>query len=74
MVNLIAQEKRIRNMPVPVVIDHIARVKPAEGLHQAGFQLLLDLMKLKHVWTKVSGADKICETMVIPISACPSSK
>ena len=21
-------------------------------------------MKLKHVWTKVSGADKICETMV----------
>ena len=37
---------------------------PAEGLHQAGFQLLLDLMKLKHVWTKVSGADKICETMV----------
>ena len=22
--------------PVPVVIDHIARVKPAEGLHQAG--------------------------------------
>jgi predicted TIM-barrel fold metal-dependent hydrolase len=64
MVNLLAQEKRIRNMPVPVVIDHIARVKPAEGLGQAGFQLLLDLMKLKHVWTKVSGADKICETMV----------
>ena len=64
MVNLLAQEKRIRNMPIPVVIDHIARVKPAEGLRQAGFQLLLELMKQKHVWTKVSGADKICETMV----------
>ena len=64
MKNLIAQEKRIRNTPLPVIIDHIARVKPAEGLNQAGFQLLLDLVKLKHVWVKVSGADKICETQV----------
>jgi 2-pyrone-4,6-dicarboxylate lactonase len=64
MKNLIAQESRIRNMPVAVVIDHIARVKPAEGLNQPGFQLLLDLAKLKHVWVKVSGADKICNTRV----------
>jgi len=64
MKNLMAQEQRIRNCPVPVIIDHIARVKPAEGLRQAGFQLLLELMKLKHVWTKVSGADKICETQI----------
>jgi predicted TIM-barrel fold metal-dependent hydrolase len=64
MKNLIEQERRIRNMPVPVVIDHIARVKPAEGLNQPGFQLLLELAKLKHVWVKVSGADKICNTPV----------
>jgi 2-pyrone-4,6-dicarboxylate lactonase len=64
MKNLIAQEKRIRGMPVPVVIDHIARVKPTDGISQAGFQLLLDLMKLKHVWVKISGADKICNTPV----------
>jgi predicted TIM-barrel fold metal-dependent hydrolase len=64
MKNLIAQEKRIRESPVPVVIDHIARVKPGDGLQQAGFQLLLDLMKLDHVWVKVSGADKICNTLV----------
>jgi predicted TIM-barrel fold metal-dependent hydrolase len=64
MKNLLAQEKRIRGCPVPVIIDHIARVKPAEGLKQAGFQLLLDLMRLNHVWTKVSGADKICQTQV----------
>jgi predicted TIM-barrel fold metal-dependent hydrolase len=64
MKNLIEHERRIRAMPVPVVIDHIARVKPAEGLDQPGFQLLLDLMKLGHVWVKVSGADKICETTV----------
>jgi predicted TIM-barrel fold metal-dependent hydrolase len=64
MKNLIEQEKRIRAMPVPVVIDHIARVKPAEGLNQPGFQLLLDLLKLGHIWVKVSGADKICATTV----------
>ena len=64
MKNLIEQEKRIRNMPVPVVIDHIARVKPANGIEQPGFQLLLELMKLRHVWVKVSGADKICNTRV----------
>jgi len=64
MKNLMEQENRIRNMPVPVVIDHIARVKPAEGLNQPGFQLLLELARLKHVWVKVSGADKICNTQV----------
>jgi predicted TIM-barrel fold metal-dependent hydrolase len=64
MKNLMEQENRIRNIPVPVVIDHIARVKPAEGLNQPGFQLLLELARLKHVWIKVSGADKICNTTV----------
>lgn len=64
MKSIIEQEQRIRRAPIPVIIDHIARVKPAQGLNQPGFQLLLELMKLKHVWTKVSGADKICETMV----------
>ena len=46
-----------------MIIDHIARVKPAEGI-AAGVSAVLELMKLKHVWTKVSGADKICETKV----------
>lgn len=59
---LLEQEKRVRSMPVSVVIDHIARVKPAEGLGQPAFLLLLDLLKQKNVWVKVSGADKICNT------------
>jgi len=61
---LLEEEKRIRSITIPVVIDHIARIKPPEGLDQPAFQLLLDLMKLKHVWVKVSGADKICNTHV----------
>jgi predicted TIM-barrel fold metal-dependent hydrolase len=62
--NLLEQEKRIRSMPIPVVIDHITRIKPAEGLTQPAFQRLLDLLKAEHVWVKVSGADKICNTEV----------
>jgi 2-pyrone-4,6-dicarboxylate lactonase len=64
MKNLLEQENRIRAMPVPVVLDHIARVRPDAGQRQPGFQLLLELLQLNHVWVKVSGADKICETMV----------
>jgi 2-pyrone-4,6-dicarboxylate lactonase len=62
--NLLEQEKRIRALPIPVVIDHIARIKPPSGLSQPAFQLLLDLLKVRHVWVKVSGADKICNTEV----------
>lgn len=62
--NLLEQENRIRAISVPVVIDHIARVKPNDGLTQPAFQLLLDLAKSGGVWVKVSGADKICNTRV----------
>jgi len=62
--NLLEQEQRIRAMPLPVVIDHIARIKPVEALTQPPFQLLLDLLKANHIWVKVSGADKICNTQV----------
>ena len=62
--NLLEQEKRIRALPLPVVIDHTARVNPAEGLDQPAFQLLLDLMKDKKFWVKVTGADKLCKSNV----------
>ncbi len=61
---MLEQENRIRSLPTAVVIDHIARIKPAAGLNQPAFQLLLDLVRQKHVWVKVSGADKICNTAV----------
>jgi predicted TIM-barrel fold metal-dependent hydrolase len=60
--NLLEQEKRIREMPIPAVIDHIARIKPAEGLKQPAFELLLDLIRGENVWVKLSAADKICNT------------
>jgi 2-pyrone-4,6-dicarboxylate lactonase len=62
--NLLEQERRIRALPTAVVIDHIARIKPVADLNQPAFRLLLDLVQQKHVWVKVSGADKICNTFV----------
>ena len=69
------RKPRIRSMPIPVVIDHIARVKPAEGLDQPAFQLLLDLLKAKHVWSESErrGQDLQYERCIL-ISACRSLK
>ncbi len=72
--NLLEQERRIRALSTAVVIDHIARIKPAAGLNQPAFQLLLDLLKQKHVWVKVSGADKICNTIVNSYYGLPFSE
>jgi len=57
--NLLEQENRIRAFELPYVIDHIARIVPAEGLEQPAFQLLLDLLRDDKCWVKVTGADKI---------------
>jgi predicted TIM-barrel fold metal-dependent hydrolase len=69
--NLLAHEKRLRALPMPLVIDHIARIRPFEGLAQPAFQLLLDLLKERRVWVKVSGADKICNTTVHSYQGLP---
>lgn len=57
--NLLEQERRMRAFEIPYVIDHIARIVPADGLEQPAFQLLLDLMRDERCWVKVTGADKI---------------
>jgi 2-pyrone-4,6-dicarboxylate lactonase len=62
--NLLEQERRIRALRTPVVIDHLARVDPDDGLGQPAFQLLLDLLKNDRCWVKISGADKLCKSGV----------
>lgn len=46
-------------LPIPFVIDHMARVKAAEGLDQPAFKQLLDLMKEEKAWVKVTGPERI---------------
>ncbi|HWO41172.1 MAG TPA: amidohydrolase family protein [Candidatus Eisenbacteria bacterium] len=62
--NLLHQEKRLRALSLPAVIDHMARVDPDAGLDQPAFQLLLDLLRQTNFWVKISGADKLCNRTV----------
>jgi predicted TIM-barrel fold metal-dependent hydrolase len=46
-------------LPVPMVIDHMGRVRAADGLQQEPFKVLLDFMKSEHCWVKVCGAERV---------------
>jgi predicted TIM-barrel fold metal-dependent hydrolase len=46
-------------LPVPMVIDHMGRVKAADGLAQKPFQVLLEFMKSENCWVKVCGAERV---------------
>ena len=46
-------------LPVPFVIDHMARVKAADRLEQLPFQTLLNLMSHDSAWVKICGGERI---------------
>jgi 2-pyrone-4,6-dicarboxylate lactonase len=46
-------------MPVPYVIDHMARVVAGDGVDQEPFRELLSLMADDRCWVKVSGAERL---------------
>ena len=48
-----------RRVPVPMVIDHMGRVKAAGGLEQPAFKTLLGWMKQENFWVKVCGAERV---------------
>lgn len=51
---LVALAPVVRTLPVPVVLDHMARVTGAEGQQSPAFQALLDLLaSTDNVWTKI---------------------
>ena len=49
----------IEGSPVPVVIDHMGRVDASLDLDHADFRAVRRLVRLPHVWVKVSGAERI---------------
>ena len=49
----------LASLPVPVVIDHMGRVKTARGTAQDAFRLLLELVGGADFWVKISGAERI---------------
>ncbi len=69
--NLVVHEEFIRALPGPTVIDHMARIDPAQGLDQPAFALLLDLLGDQRFWTKICCVDKISARPQADVSGGP---
>lgn len=48
-----------KDVPIPVVVDHIGRVDAGKGIEHEDFSHLLRFMDNEHGWVKVSGCDRI---------------
>jgi predicted TIM-barrel fold metal-dependent hydrolase len=57
--DLIDYADLFRSLPVPIVIDHMARVSAADGLDQPAFKVLLEFMRNENTWVKVCGAERV---------------
>jgi 2-pyrone-4,6-dicarboxylate lactonase len=57
--DLVEHAGLFRALPVPIVIDHMARIGAAAGLEQPAFRLLLELVKNDDVWVKICGAERV---------------
>jgi len=57
--DLVELRKKLEAIPVPMVIDHMGRVKAADGLEQEPFRVLLEFMKNPSFWVKVCGAERV---------------
>ena len=53
--------EQIAGMPVPVVIDHFGVPQAAKGVTQPGFSALLDLVRSRKAFVKLSGCYRISQ-------------
>ncbi len=52
-------DELFKGIPVPMVIDHMGRVRAADGLEQPAFKVLLEWMKHDKFWVKICGAERV---------------
>ncbi len=65
----------LRRLPVRYTIDHMGRVKAAEGLEQKPFQALLELMKDdEKCWVKVCGCERVSAQGAPFLDAAPFAR
>ena len=56
-------EPRLRRCPVPLVFDHLGRVRGAEGVDAPGFKVVRRLLAERdHCWTKISSWYRLSDT------------
>jgi predicted TIM-barrel fold metal-dependent hydrolase len=58
-VDLPAYADDLDRLPVPYVIDHLARIDAARGLDQEPFARLCELLHDERAWVKISGAERL---------------
>jgi len=57
--DLVEFRKKFEAIRVPMVIDHMGRVKAADGLEQEPFRILLSFMRNESFWVKVCGSERV---------------
>jgi 2-pyrone-4,6-dicarboxylate lactonase len=58
--DILGQRELLQRIDVPFIIDHMGRVKAADGLLQPPFQALLTLYRANaRAWIKISGAERV---------------
>jgi predicted TIM-barrel fold metal-dependent hydrolase len=57
--DIIENADTLAKLKIPVVIDHMGRVKTKGGIDQPAFQLLLGLLRTQDFWVKICGAERI---------------
>jgi len=56
-------EPRLKRCPVPLVFDHLGRVRGGEGVNAPGFKVLLRLLTQREdCWTKISSWYRLSDT------------
>ncbi len=61
--DLLEYEHVIDESPLPVIMDHMARVPVTDGVDQAPFQALLKkFADCDYLWVKISGSERISST------------
>ena len=58
-VDLVEFRSVFEALPLPFVIDHMGRVRAADGLDQQPFRVLLDFMKSEKAWVKICGSERV---------------
>jgi predicted TIM-barrel fold metal-dependent hydrolase len=49
----------LAELPLPFVIDHMARIDASKGVDATDFLFLLEAARLPNAWVKISGVDRI---------------
>jgi predicted TIM-barrel fold metal-dependent hydrolase len=57
--DILEHAPRIAALRIPFVIDHMGRVRAKDGMEQAPFRRLLELMKNPLAWVKICGAERV---------------